>query len=193
MQDLLNIYESTSDIAESQATFSFYGEEGMDFDGIKREAYSIFWKQLLDEYFEGTTTFVLRIGPGIEEPMLRAVGRIISHQYVLTRVFPIQINKAFMVAMLCSRQALTNEDLIESFLVYISENESVEMREIIEETRQGKLTEKSYDFLLDFFSDYQVTKRPSVTNLQATLVQVAKNELLSKPAMRNGHNQRRTC
>ena len=83
MQDLLKIYESTSDIAESQATFSFYGEEGMDFDGIKREAYSIFWKQLLDEYFEGTTTFVPRIGPGIEEPMLRAVGRIISHQYVL--------------------------------------------------------------------------------------------------------------
>ena len=183
MQDLLNIYESTSDIAESQATFSFYGEEGMDFDGIKREAYSIFWKQLLDEYFEGTTTFVPRIGPGIEEPMLRAVGRIISHQYVLTRVFPIQINKAFMVAMLCGRQALTDEDLIESFLAYISENESVEMREIIEETKQGKLTEKSYDFLLDFFSDYQVTKRPSVTNLQATLVQVAKNELLSKPAM----------
>ncbi|KAJ7381390.1 hypothetical protein OS493_001524 [Desmophyllum pertusum] len=51
LQDLLKVYESSSDIAESRATFSFHGEEGMDLDGIKRETYSIFWKQLLDEYF----------------------------------------------------------------------------------------------------------------------------------------------
>ena len=183
LQDLLKVYESSSDIAESRATFSFHGEEGMDLDGIKREAYSIFWKQVLDEYFEGSNTFVPRIGPDIEESMLRAVGRIISHQYVLTGVFPVQINKAFMVAMLCGRKALTDEDLIESFLAYISGNESMEMREIMKECKEGKLTEKSYDFLVDFFSDYQVTKRPSPTNLQATLVQVAKHELLSKPTM----------
>ncbi|KAJ7373253.1 hypothetical protein OS493_012842 [Desmophyllum pertusum] len=183
LQDLLKVYESSSDIAESWATFSFHGEEGMDLDGIKREAYSIFWKQLLDEYFEGSNTFVPRIGPDIEESMLRAVGRIISHQYVLTGVFPVQINKVFMVAMLCGRKALTDEDLIESFLAYISGNESMEMREVMKECKEGKLTEKSYDFLVDFFSDYQVTKRPSPTNLQATLVQVAKHELLSKPTM----------
>ncbi|KAJ7385224.1 hypothetical protein OS493_016291 [Desmophyllum pertusum] len=65
----------------------------------------------------------------------------------------------------------------------ISGNESMEMREIMKECKEGKLTEKSYDFLVDFFSDYQVTKRPSPTNLQATLVQVAKHDLLSKPTM----------
>ncbi|KAJ7381391.1 hypothetical protein OS493_001525 [Desmophyllum pertusum] len=69
--------------------------------------------------------------------MLRAVGRIISHQYVLTGVFPVQINKAFMVAMLCGRKALTDEDLIEFFLAYISGNESMEMREIMKECLVG--------------------------------------------------------
>lgn len=34
-----------------------------------------------------------------------------------------------------------------------------------------------------FFSDYQVTKKPLASNLKATLVRVAKNEMLSKPAM----------
>ena len=37
--------------------------------------------------------------------------------------------------------------------------------------------------MLPTLCDYQVTKRPLASNLKATLVQVAKNELLSKPAM----------
>ena len=47
---------------------------------------------------------------------MRTLGQIISHQYVLTGIFPVQINKAFIVAMLCGRQALDNEDLVEAFL-----------------------------------------------------------------------------
>ena len=57
------------------------------------------------------------------------------------------------------------------------------MKAILAQSEQGELSGESCEFLLDFFSDYQVAKRPLASNLKATLVQVAKNELLSKPVM----------
>lgn len=150
----------------------------MDLDGLKREAYSLFWKQALEDYFEGSSTFVPRVSPEIDESTMGTLACIISHQYVLTGIFPVHINRAFIVATLCGRQAVSDEDLIEAFLEYISENESQESQ-----SDQGELSGESCEFMLDFFSDYQVTKRPLASKLKATLVQVAKNELLSKPAM----------
>lgn len=183
MRDLLKTYDNSREITQQLVTFSFHGEVGMDLDGLKREAYSLFWKQALEDYFEGSCTFVPRVSPEIEESTMRTLGRIISHQYVLTGIFPVHINRAFMVATLCGRQAVSDEDLVEAFLEYISENESQELKAILAQSDQGELSDESCEFLLDFFSDYQVTKRPLASNLKATLVQVAKNELLSKPAM----------
>ena len=61
---------------------------------------------------------------------MRTLGRTISHQYVLTGIFPVHINRAFMVATLYGRQSVSDEDLIETFLGYISENESQELKAI---------------------------------------------------------------
>jgi len=48
---------------------------------------------------------------------------------------------------------------------------------------RDELSGESCEFLFNFVSDYQVTKRSLVYNLKATMVQVAKNELLSKPSV----------
>ena len=72
----------------------------MDLDGLKREAYSLFRKQALEAYLERSSTFVLRVSPEIEESAMRTLGRIISHQYILTGIFPVHINRTFMVATL---------------------------------------------------------------------------------------------
>lgn len=82
-RDLLKMYENSREITQQLVTFSFHGEVGMDLDGLKREAYSLFWKQALEDYFEGSSTFVPRVSPEIEESMMMTLGRIISHQYVL--------------------------------------------------------------------------------------------------------------
>lgn len=44
MRDLLKTYENSREITQQLVTFSFHGEVGMDVDGLKREAYSLFWK-----------------------------------------------------------------------------------------------------------------------------------------------------
>ena len=100
-RDLLKTHENLREITQQLVTFSFHGEVGMDLDGLKREAYSLFWKQALEDYFEGSSTFVPRVSPEIEESTMRTLGHIISHQYVLTGIFPVHINRAFTVATLC--------------------------------------------------------------------------------------------
>lgn len=115
----------------------------MDLDGLKREAYSLFWKQAPEDYFEGSSTFVPRVRPEIEESTMRTLGRINSHQYVLTGIFPVPINRAFMVATLCAWQAVSDEDLIEDFLKYRSENESQELKAILAQSDQGELSGES--------------------------------------------------
>ena len=94
MRDLLQTYENSREITQHHVTFSFYGEIGMDLDGLKREAYSLFWKQALEVYFERTSTFVPRVSPEIEESTMRTLGRIISHPYILTGIFPVHVNRA---------------------------------------------------------------------------------------------------
>ena len=80
-------------------------------------------------------------------------------------------------------QTISDDDLMEGFLEYVSQNECEELKTILIQAEREELSAESCEFLLDFFSDYQVTKRPQASKLKATLVQVAKNELLSKPAM----------
>ena len=69
IRDLLKTYENSREITQHLVTFSFHGEVGMDLDGLKREAYSLFWKQAPENYFEGSSTFVPRVSPEIEVQM----------------------------------------------------------------------------------------------------------------------------
>ena len=57
------------------------------------------------------------------------------------------------------------------------------MKATLAQSDQGEFSGESCEFLLIFFSDYQVTRRPSASNLKAFMVQIAHNELLSKLAM----------
>ena len=52
MLDQLKLYKTSGVITQRLATVSFYGEQGMDLDGVKREAYLIFWRQVLRECFD---------------------------------------------------------------------------------------------------------------------------------------------
>ena len=80
---------------------------------------------------------------------------ISSHQYVPNCIFPVQINTASVVAILCGHQALSDkEDLIEAFLEYISVNESLALKAALTHSEQINLINPV------ILSDYQVKKRP---------------------------------
>ena len=84
---MLNLYGDKSTV-ESLLSVTFVNEPAMDLDGVKREAFTLFWEKVMSLYFEGTTTYVPRISPAIDESIYTRLGRVLSHGYVMVGVFP---------------------------------------------------------------------------------------------------------
>ena len=70
VQDMLNLYSDKS-IVQSLLNVTFINEPAMDLNGVKREAFTLFWEKVMPVYFEGTTTYVPLISPAIDESIMR--------------------------------------------------------------------------------------------------------------------------
>lgn len=106
LQKLLQTYKTSPDICSAILTFILEGEQGLDMDGVKREVFTLFWEMPFEKFFEGHTTLVARVGPDIQDSNYQAIGRAMSHSYLLTGIFPITISKVswppcWLVKMFC--------------------------------------------------------------------------------------------
>ena len=153
-------------------------------DGVKREAFTLFWEKVTSLYFEGTTTYVPRISPAIDESIYTRLGRVLSHGYVMVGVFPALISKPFFTALVAGKENVTDDDFLEGFFDYISCYDNIRLQTILEEcSSQQSLSASSTDFLFEFLSEFNVSKIPSVDNLRTILVSVARTELWNKTLM----------
>jgi len=182
VQDMLQFY-SNNDTVDSILSVRFKDEPAIDFDGVKREAFTLFWEKAFPLYFEGTASYVSRISPSIEESIYISLGRILSHGYVMAGVFPTLINKVFFSIILCGKDSVSDEDFLEGFLEYVSSYDSIKLKKILEECSGDKLSRVSTDFLIALLSEFGVTKMLNVNNLKSIIISVAKTELFSKTIM----------
>ena len=183
MQDMLKLYKDKS-ITKSILNVSFINEAAVDLNGVKREAFTLFWEKAMLLYFNGTTSYVPRISPSIDESIYTILGRIITHGYVMVGVFPTSISKIFFTALVAGKETLTDNDFLEGYLDYVSEYDSLKVRTILEECHsQQSLSASSTSFLLDFLSEYNVSTMPNADNLRSILVNVSKTELWNKTLM----------
>ena len=94
---LMEMYTNDDHVMECILQFKFKGELGQDFGGLSRETYSLFWKECSLKYFEGNdNSFVPRNGLAREE--YTTLGKIINHSYLLTGIFPVCFNRAYIQA-----------------------------------------------------------------------------------------------
>lgn len=119
VNELLSFYKDESDaILFSKLHISFIDETGLG-DGVLREVFSTFWDSFLSRYGEGNNQFA--IVPTLTEQDYEALGRMISHQFVLTGTFPIQLAEAQIMHLLFGE--VSDECLIKSFLNLLPERE----------------------------------------------------------------------
>ena len=183
VQDMLNLYRDKS-IVESLLNVTFVDEPAMDLDGVKREAFTLFWEKVMLLYFEGTTTYVPRISPAIDESIYTRLGRILSHGYIMVGVFPTLLSKPFFTALVAGKENVTDDYFLGGFFDYISSYDNIRLQNILGEcSSQQSLSASSTDFLFDFLSEFSVSTIPSVNNLQTVLVSVAKTELWNRTVM----------
>ena len=147
-------------------TFTLEGEQGLDMDGLKREVYSTFWERAFEKFFEGKSTFVPRIGPDIQDNHYQAIGRVFSHCYLLTGIFPTAISKVFATALLVGKNALSADDYISGFLEHVFQYDRMRLESALAKASLiDVFPNETAEFLCEFLSEYGVVQNPHQPHL----------------------------
>ena len=99
-------------------------------------------------------------------------------------VFPTLISKTFFTALVAGKENVTGNDFLEGFLDYVSFYDNVRLQNILKEcSTQESISASSNDYLVEFLSEFSVSKMPNINNLQYILISVARTELWNKTVM----------
>lgn len=123
-------------------------------------------------FCEGDKQFAFTPRPSLTDEDYLALGRIITHQFVLTGTFPVKVAEAQISLF----GQVSEECLVSSFLQLLPERE----RQIL-----CKAQEKDGPFLtdaiVDILSEYNATSLPTASSLPGIIKQVSRSEMIHKP------------
>ncbi|KAJ8048758.1 hypothetical protein HOLleu_01204 [Holothuria leucospilota] len=128
----------TPEIIRTPLKINFKNEAGTDAQGVSRDAYTSFWKMFFESSADGEDARVPAINPhyGLEE--WQAIGRILVKGFLDVKVFPIQLAPVFFEALMFGEEALSPDDLFDSFMLYLSESD----RKVISSALHDKSCQK---------------------------------------------------
>ena len=172
VKELLSLYRDEG-ILCSKLSVSFIGETALG-DGVLREVFSTFWDSFLVRFCEGNKQYCFVPRPSLTDEDYLALGRIITHQFVLTGTFPVQVAEAQIIQALYGQ--VSEECLVSSFLQLLPERE----RQILVKA-QEKDAPFPTDTIIDILSEYNVTSLPTAGSLLQILKQVSSSEMIHKP------------
>ena len=173
VKDLIELYKDPS-IINSRLLMEISGQEDAVGSGVLREAYSLFWDNLLANNTMGETEFTIPMAPHFTCEDYVSIGRIITHQFVQCGAFPVKISQASITQALVGD--VSPETLISSFLKLLPPRE----REIIEKGLSDS-TAFSQDEIMEILEDYHINTLPTTANLASLITQIGRNELAQKP------------
>lgn len=178
LQDLLHAFSDES-IVERLIKFCFEDEPAVDYDGVKREVFCNFWQQAGMKCLHGNENGMLPKCKGMSKEQLIALERILGHGYILTGFFPLHLNEAFVEAMLCGEEAVSDERLIEKFLELLPPFKSMQLIKIVE---SDKLGAADTEVIVEWEDLYGIQTLPSKENVKNIITQIARSDLIERPA-----------
>ena len=165
-KDVTNLYSDPS-ILLSKLTVRFKGESYLDFGGLTSDMFSTFWEAAFNCLFEGA---VVKVPNVPSQSMAKAwkqfstIGRIIT----------------CFTAALHGEDAVDDEAVIRSFLLYLTPYERDNLNTILSDSVTSDLT---HECLLRIYERFGMTCCPakSKQDLQRHIVGMAKVEFVYKP------------
>lgn len=183
-QRLLQLYklEACQDLLDRSLSVQFIGERADDLSGVTRELFSIFFREVKDAYFEGCTQMAPRVDPQTcdsDGTLFATLGRIASHCFVVTGIFPIFIAQASVHSALLPSEPVPEQVLMTSFMKYVDDFE----REPLQKLLDGKeLNEEEHDIVVCVLSRCQCFQIPNITNIRDIVISMSLSELVCRPA-----------
>jgi len=169
---------STDEVLPKKLSFGIVGtdgklEEGQG-TGVEREVLSSFFEEFYDSCCTGASEKVPLLRHDMLISQWKAVGRIICYS-LKSGYFPLRLSYAFMKATFFNEDSVTKEELISSFLKYLSGEDK--------ETLIKSMSSFPDDIneLCDVLSSYNCYSKPTDCNLDDLVFQLAHKELIQKP------------
>ena len=175
LKEMMDLYRQ-EDILKSNVLFLFNDEEAVG-EGVRKDVYSAFWDAFTTRYCDGVTQLTFSLSPELTVDDYTVLGRIISHQFIQTGAIPVQLVETILQLAVVGQ--VTDECLLESFMMILHEKE----RQMIKEALDGDRTPFPTNDLVDILSQYNSGTLPTKDNLHKALLQAANIELVSKPYM----------
>ena len=168
--DMIN-YFSTNDFDSKRKVHIRFSNEDAVGDGVTRDALTLFFEKV---YFKFEGCFEKVPTPTIESDELVSIGRIITTGFVYYNVFPFRIAHGSLKYALYND--ITDEELFESFLNYVTAKEA----SLIRSYAQGRSV-KTQAFI-DIFSESRIYEQPSKENIYKLCIKAARITLVKMPS-----------
>ena len=94
VKDILALFKGQR-TADCNLRLVFERENAVD-QGVLREAYSVFWDNFVSSNCEGASSFTFSASVALSQDDFVVIGRILTHQFILTGKLPPQISEAKM-------------------------------------------------------------------------------------------------
>ena len=179
--EVCQLFESSEAIKEYPLRISFLNEEGFDTGGVLRDMLSHFWQVTLPMYFEGSNQVVPVIHAQTNMAQFTILGKIISHGYLVSGVFPLQIAFPTLASILLGVGIEVHPEILMScFANSLSHIETKLVKDCLL-VKDDQFIPKVRDKLMNLFSKFGLRQTPTPSKFKEVLVQAAKYEFLIKP------------
>ena len=150
----------------------------MDLNGIKRDVFTLFWRQARYRFLEGIDNSFVPCTTGLVREQYVLIERTLSYGYISAGIFPAFINRAFMQALLCGEDSLSDDHLIEGILDFLSVYERERMIHLM---GANHLSQEDKEFVLDFAERGGVSLIPTIGRIKDIVLEVAHAILVNAP------------
>ena len=159
-------------------------ERAYDTGGVARDFFTAFWEDAFVKHFDGGSLFVPSSHAQVDLSVFPTLGSILSFGYMTSGCVPTKIAFPTLCGVfLGPLTTIPDEIILDSFVDYICLHDSTLLREAI---RRGKgETQFSGSFqtsLINALSRFGARENPSPSNITRLVVEVARHELVQKPA-----------
>ena len=150
-----------------------FTEEDAYGEGVTREVYSVFFKEIS---FSRSSGLNATVPIKFSENEAELFGRILTNTFIQTNFFPVNFSKATFEYLLY--KSVRGEVLLESFHKYLERNEATLFGRFI---AQEEMSKAEISVVWDLLSDCSCTAIPSYKNINDLTLQVAKHVFIEKP------------
>lgn len=148
-------------------------KDGLDNNGVFLDTLSSFWSSIYESCTCGKEERVPVIRHDFQVAECESIARILVKGYKQVN-FPVKLNKAFISASVFSERAVTDEPLIECFLVHLSKDES----QLVNLALNKALSEEQEDEWLELLGQFECKSLLNADKAKDLVLEIAHKEFI---------------